>query len=178
MEICCNRLVVNAKRFFSPLLAGTPKITRFSTSRWSPNLAIFPIWVFLLYWFSFDSAFISVSIILSVCFYGVGQRRIGSFSGYNIFTRGGMRLLGDTTPEQVEGEVRGGLGRVDRADPQIPKKATGFQTVKNPNGPCDCGSGRKLKKCCAGIDPGLAQANAQRRLEEEKLREFIDGFRI
>lgn len=98
----------------------------------------------------FDSAVISLAIIV-VIFSNLGSNDSkSSWSAYSIFNKGCQYLLGEARADQLDKQIRGG-GAGGEASGLEETPHSSFLNIpsKYINRPCPCGSGLKAKKCHA-----------------------------
>ncbi len=140
------------------------------------QLVLISGWFVLAYWFKFDKVFLTISILLFV-WSNLGERRHGQFSAYNVFNRNFQRLLGDTSAEEIDAQLRNQIGRREKAvtDDKVSQKSF---SSKEANQPCSCGSGRKVKKCCGAVSDEVKAENARRRQHEAQTQSIIDKYRF
>ena len=93
----------------------------------------------------FDSAVVSVAIIVAI-FSNLGESS-SPYSAYSIFNKGCQYLLGDTRPDQVDNQLRGGPGIQIAAEGREINSEFINIPPKYINRPCPCGSGLKAKRC-------------------------------
>eukprot|EP01016_Furgasonia_blochmanni_P043095 TRINITY_DN5803_c0_g1_i2.p2 TRINITY_DN5803_c0_g1~~TRINITY_DN5803_c0_g1_i2.p2 ORF type:complete len:173 (-),score=11.39 TRINITY_DN5803_c0_g1_i2:148-666(-) len=103
------------------------------------------------------------------------KREKGTLSAYSIFNKGGQKLLGDMSLEDLDAQFRNngmparGENNTSRArdDSDDDEPITYLTDIKKQNvsklgrETCYCGSGRKYKRCCIYKDKRLLQQPSQ-----------------
>jgi Uncharacterized conserved domain (SAYSvFN)/SEC-C motif len=119
------------------------------------------------------------------------QRKPGTYSAYSVFNEDGYKLPGTMDAAQIDQQLRnrgmpaagaaggraglpadirshsthGNTGTVAAAlnGKDLLAAGAGKRSSKNANKPCQCGSGKKFKKCCmTRINAAVADASAER----------------
>lgn len=106
----------------------------------------------------FGGVYFVVSVMVYLC-RTLGEKKEGQISAYSVFNKDGYAMPGSLNAEQFENEIRhktpaAGKRREEyRADDGGGTFRAHFKRKsKAANKPCVCGSGRKYKKCCLGLD--------------------------
>eukprot|EP00745_Piridium_sociabile_P045682 TRINITY_DN9939_c0_g1_i2.p1 TRINITY_DN9939_c0_g1~~TRINITY_DN9939_c0_g1_i2.p1 ORF type:complete len:147 (-),score=8.17 TRINITY_DN9939_c0_g1_i2:209-649(-) len=103
----------------------------------------------------FGPAFLIAALIIGI-FFNLGESRNALYSAYSVFNPQQRSILGDLRAEQFDQEMRhrGPAVNTDSNLIDLPAQpghdlGTIARSSKYGNQPCSCGSGKKLKKCCA-----------------------------
>mmetsp|Transcript_19123 Transcript_19123/g.37555 ORF Transcript_19123/g.37555 Transcript_19123/m.37555 type:complete len:206 (-) Transcript_19123:75-692(-) len=126
----------------------------------------FAVWAVSFRYSGFDQVYLIFSMLFFILGPGLGHGRGGSrFSAYSVFNEGQRHLLGDLRPEQIDAENRGNI-MLERANQEdnaggglvdLLEDTDGGETPvvrsRDANRPCQCGSGKKAKRCCFAPPP-------------------------
>uniref|UniRef100_A0A7S4SL50 SAYSvFN domain-containing protein n=1 Tax=Alexandrium monilatum TaxID=311494 RepID=A0A7S4SL50_9DINO len=167
----------------------------------------FAAWAAGLHYSGFDQMYVIVSVMALIFGPGLSRGAASRYSAYSVFNRGQRHILGDLRPEQIDAEQRGlslaslehGVvtqllgnqyleGREGAGEGliELPEGADGegdedddlpVLRSRDANKPCQCGSGKKAKRCCYTRRPreaaaaGAAAASASEPVEPDPLLE-------
>uniref|UniRef100_A0A7S4VJD9 SAYSvFN domain-containing protein n=1 Tax=Alexandrium monilatum TaxID=311494 RepID=A0A7S4VJD9_9DINO len=151
----------------------------------------FAAWAAGLHYSGFDQMYVIVSVMALIFGPGLSRGAASRYSAYSVFNRGQRHILGDLRPEQIDAEQRGNQyleGREGAGEGliELPEGADGegdedddlpVLRSRDANKPCQCGSGKKAKRCCYTRRPreaaaaGAAAASASEPVEPDPLLE-------
>ncbi|CAK0806562.1 unnamed protein product [Prorocentrum cordatum] len=135
------------------------------------------LWALGLWLTGGDQMYIILTITALIFGPGLARGvREGEYSAYSVFNPGGRHLLGDLRAEQLDREQRGdqylaGAARDDGGLVDLPQGGllagggsdeedddAPLVRSREANKPCQCGSGKKAKRCCFAARPRAASA--------------------
>ena len=119
-------------------------------------LCFFLVWM-LAYYFGFGSISFCVGCLVLI-FSNLGTKKSGELSAYSVFNPGNIKLPGTFDAQQIEENMRGGVSNQnvreshfeERSEDDVDSFYRPFKS-KEANFICDCGSGKKVKKCCRRV---------------------------
>eukprot|EP00933_Yihiella_yeosuensis_P001145 TRINITY_DN10186_c2_g1_i1.p1 TRINITY_DN10186_c2_g1~~TRINITY_DN10186_c2_g1_i1.p1 ORF type:complete len:201 (+),score=33.72 TRINITY_DN10186_c2_g1_i1:44-604(+) len=147
------------------------------------------------FWYSgFDQMYFMITVMAAIMGPGLGKRTSG-MSAYSIFNQGQRHLLGELRAEQIDAEQRGdqylqNYGREDGPGGVVALDENGNEVEeaeqipelrsRDANQPCQCGSGKKAKRCCYARAPREAAGSCRKVASSEpdplldKWREYME----
>ncbi|KAF8821279.1 hypothetical protein IE077_002209 [Cardiosporidium cionae] len=121
-----------------------------SIGKLTGKILLFVLWIIAVK--ILGKIFFILSLIVSI-FINLSSR-VDGYSAYSVFNPQLRHLLGDLRADQVDQEMRGGFtlqanNNEDEPFVDLPEVEMAKHISRRANKPCDCGSGKKFKRCCA-----------------------------